>query len=121
MDTEQRIQIISLETGIMDILFDKGYIVFDRILIRGEKSAAIMNLEVIEFAVEQDADLLLVLVPNKQGVSWDLVQVEYAGKLACGFADISTVEHDGNKMRRWISLGNLLAISALSVLDKTLF
>jgi|GEM_PF-654024 len=118
MGMRQRIRITSLETGIMDTLFDEGYIVFDRILTRGDKSATVMNREASEFAAEQDADLLLVLVPDGQGASWSLVEVGHAGKVAEGFADISVIERDGNVMKRWISLGGFLAASVLSVLDE---
>lgn len=118
MRPSQRIQITALETGIMDILFDKGYIVFDRMSIRGGKSTAMMDREAIEFAIKQDAELLLVLVPGRQGALWSLVRVEDAQKLGDGFVDISVIDHGGGEMKRWISLGNSLAIASLSVLDK---
>lgn len=120
MEIGQRIQITSLETGIMDTLFDEGYIVFDRMSTRDKGSTTIMNREAIKFAIERDADLLLVLVPNEEGASWSLVQVENGNRLGDGFADISIIERDENKMKRWISLGNSLAVSALSALDKAL-
>lgn len=121
MRPRQRIRITSLETGIMDVLFDEGYIVFDRISIKDGKSAAAMDRRGIEFALEQDADLLLVLVPSKRGALWSLVQVEHANKLGGGFADISIIEHDGSEMRRWISLGNFLAVKALGALSESSF
>jgi len=105
----------------MDILFDEGYIVFDRALIKDGKSTAVMNRKGIEFAIEQDADLLLVLVPSKRGALWSLVQVEHANKLGDGFADISITEYGDSEMRRWISLGNSLAIAALDMLDERSF
>jgi len=119
MELRQKIQITSLETGVMDILFDEGYIVFDRISIKNEKSAAMMDREAIEFAVEQEVDLLLVLVPNERGTSWSLVQIEHAKELSDGFADISIIELGGSEMKRWISLGNSLAASLLSTLEET--
>jgi len=119
MEMRRRIQITSLETGIMDILFDEGYIVFDRISIKDKKSAAVMDREAIEFAVEQEADLLLVIVPNERGTSWRLVQIENARGMSYGFADISIIELGGSEMKRWITLGNSLAASVLSKLEET--
>lgn len=103
----------------MDILFDEGYIVFDRISIKDKKSAAVMDREAIEFAVEQEADLLLVIVPNERGTSWRLVQIENAREMSYGFADISIIELGGSEMKRWITLGNSLAASVLSKLEET--
>ncbi|KGM42461.1 hypothetical protein JY97_13665 [Alkalispirochaeta odontotermitis] len=121
MELSQKIQITALETGIMDVLFDEGYIVFNRMIsTKNKKSAKMMNREAVRFAVEQDVDLLLVLIPDERGALWSLVQVGNAYKLDDGFADISAIEYKGNEMKRWISLGNSLAVSVLSVFDGNL-
>lgn len=113
MEMDQLIQVVSLETGIMDTLFDEGHIFFNIYTVIGNGDS--QNIDeradetALEYAREQGANYLLVLTPESDGASWTLYEAGDTAVVVSGYMDISETDPDKKEAERWISLGEMLA------------
>lgn len=109
MDMDQLIQVVSLETGVMDTLFDEGHIFFNIYTVIGKTSTQEADETALEYAREQGAHYLLVLEPDSEGSSWTLYEVSETAVYGSGYMDISVTDPEKKVAERWISLGEMLA------------
>ena len=116
MDIEEKKNVVSLESGVMDGLFEGGHIFFNMYTLKGENTAEQTD-KALKYAGEIGAGYLLVLFPEEGGSSWDLYKVEGSLGLADGFLDIEDTDPQKNDMERWLSLGTILADTLLPFID----
>lgn len=109
MEMDQLIQVVSLETGVMDTLFDEGHIFFNLYTVIGHTDTQRADESAMEYAREQGAQYLLVLQPDQEGSSWKLFKVNETSVSGSGYMDISQTDPDKKVAERWISLGEMLA------------
>lgn len=76
---EERKVITGIENGVMDVLFEQGFIFFSHYMKKGSGSP-------FDTAREADADFLLVIYPESNGTSivWEVFLVEGGATLASG-------------------------------------
>ena len=117
MEIEQKIKVVSLETGIMDTFFEKGHIFFNTYSIRKSSMREKADEKVLKIAVDEGADFLLILLPDADGASWSLFRVAGSTHLGEGSVGIGETDSEKNTGERWTSLGIILAEAVMQLLN----
>jgi len=119
MEIDEKTRVVSLESGLMDVLFEEGHIFFNMFTPVRDYSPGEMSREdekALADAGEFGAAFLLVLRPDEKGAYWKLCRVGAPGNPVEGFADYSETDPDKSIRERWISLGNILAYSVIPLI-----
>jgi len=109
MDFAQRVRIVSVETGLMDSLFDHGHIFFNVYTHTKRSAKRALDQTALNFATEEGAQFLLILMPNKLGVNWRLYEVSEKNLLIRNFSALNKINPELKPRDRWLALGGLLA------------
>ena len=117
MEMEQRIKVVSVETGIMDTFFDKGHIFFNIYSLRNRSTWEEADIEALKYAADEGADFLLVLAPGDEGASWSLFRVSGLSHLGEGSVSIGETNPEMNTGERWTALGIILAEAVVSLIN----
>ncbi len=110
MDIEEKTRVVSLESGVMDVLFEKGHIFFNMFSLKSEESS-------INYAEELGAGYLLVLNPVKNGASWQLIPVDRSSGGGEGFVNLSDTDPDKTSAERWAIMGTMLAEALVPLIN----
>ncbi len=108
MDIQEKTRVVSLESGVMDVLFEKGHIFFNMFSLKGDKSSFDSELEVLNYAEELGAGFLLVLDPDENGAAWHLLSVNRISDGGEGFVNLSETDTDKKPAERWAIMGTML-------------
>lgn len=101
-ETAERVRVSAAETGLMDELFNAGHIFFNFHSVPGDA-------ESLGMAAEEDADFLIVLTPQSDGMDWRTVNVSTAQDAGSGTVSISQTDPNQRERDRWKALGFLTA------------
>jgi hypothetical protein len=119
MEIDEKTRVVSLESGLMDVLFEEGHIFFNMFTPVGSYYPGEMSPEdekALTDAEEFGAAFLLVIRPDEKGAFWKLCRVGEPGNATEGFADYSETDADKSIRDRWISLGSILADSVIPLI-----
>lgn len=108
MDIQEKIRVVSLESGVMDVLFEKGHIFFNMFSLKGDESSSDSDMEVLNYAEKLGAGFLLVLNPDENGAAWHLLSVNRSSDGMRGFVNLSETDADKKPAERWVILGTML-------------
>jgi len=117
MEIQEKTQVVSLESGIMDVLFEEGHIFFNMYTLQSGADSERSESELLAYAGDLGAAYLLILEPGEGGASWRLSDVKGAGGGGEGFADIDETDQNDSDRERWIELGSLLAEDVITLMD----
>ena len=109
MDIQEKTRVVSLESGVMDVLFEKGHIFFNMFSLKGDDSSSESEMEVLNYAKELGAGFLLVLNPDENGAAWHLLRVDLNSGGGEGFVYLSDTDDDKKPGERWVIMGTMLA------------
>jgi len=117
MEINEKTRVVSLESGLMDELFDGGHIFFNMYSLKNDTSAETADKEALDYAEDIGAGFLLVLSPEEDGSSWRFFRVGSLNSVEEGFVDINETDADKNTRERWLSLGNILAEAVVPLIN----
>lgn len=113
MDINEKTKVVSIETGLMDVLFDKGHIFFNMFTTLTDDSSGQADNDALSYAGEIGAAYLLVLFPEENGASWNLYKVDSSEDKIEGFEDYNQTDSEKKERERWLSLGSNLGESVI--------
>ncbi len=116
MESEDRIRVVSAETGIMDTLFETGHLFFNMYSVPGDAGGAPDFSESLKIAVEIGADYILKLSPDGEGLGWELYDSIDSTVLENGYTSLSQVDAGLNSIERWTQVGSIVAQDLISAL-----
>lgn len=116
LEQEEKIRLISLETGVMDYLFDNSHIFFNSYSISSNKKDNRSFSQMMVYAKEFGADYLVEITPEETGANWSLHSVHSNITSKKSYEDISKTENGRNERERWITFGHALGESLLNTL-----
>jgi len=102
-------RVVSVETGLMDSLFDHGHIFFNVYTHTEMPAKRVLDQATLNYAAEERAEFLLILMPNKLGVEWRLYAVLRKKLLIRSFSALKKTNPDLEPQDRWLALGGLMA------------
>ncbi|OQX29656.1 MAG: hypothetical protein B0D92_02465 [Spirochaeta sp. LUC14_002_19_P3] len=114
LEQEEKIRVISLETGVMDYLFDNNHIFFNSYNIDSSEEDNLSFSQMMVYAKEFGADYLVELTPEETGASWSLHGVSNSITAEKFYEDIPETEK--NARERWIDFGHALGKNLLHTL-----
>jgi len=117
MEIQDKTRVVSLESGIMDVLFEKGHIFFNMYSLQTEHDTERSDAELLEYAEDLGAGFLLILKPEEQGSFWQLSRVDGSGSGGEGFVDIDDTDSTEGLRERWIDLGTTLANDVIALMN----
>jgi len=117
MELQEKTRIVSLESGIMDVLFEEGHIFFNMYTLRDGNNTEGSDGELLEYAEDLGAGFLLILKPEEGGSSWRLTGIDGSGNRGEGFADIDETNPEDSERERWIDLGISLAKEVIVLMN----
>ncbi len=116
MENSRSVKVVSIETGIMDTLFDEGHIFFNMYSSRIEGAEEAADANALKYAEELGAGFLLVLLPEEEGASWRFYRVGSASIEGRGYSDFHDTDPEKEIRERWISLGVSLAFEVVHLI-----
>jgi len=117
MEIREKTRVVSLESGIMDVLFEEGHIFFNMYSLQAENNEVQSDAEILKYAKDLGAGFFLILKPDDHGSFWRLSRVDGSGSGVEGFADIDDIDQDGSVRERWIKLGTALAKDVIALMN----
>ena len=108
LEEEERFNHIALESGMMDVLFDKGHIFFNIYTSFSEMDETPPTGSALKLAGEEGADFLIELVPDENGAAWRLFSTSKMTESDHGYAAIDDIDEEMEEVQRWMSLGGIL-------------
>ena len=117
MDIQEKTRVVSLESGVMDVLFEKGHIFFNMFSLKEEDSSSESEMEVLNYAKELGAGYLLVLNPEDNGASWQLMPVDRSSGGGEGFVNLTDTDADKKIGERWTIMGTMLAEALVHLIN----
>ena len=116
MDIEEKKKVVSLESGVMDGLFEGGHIFFNMYSPK-EENAEEQTDKILKYAGEIGAGYLIVLFPEESGSAWSCYRVDGSLGVADGFLDIEDTNPQKSIMERWTSLGSSLVETVIPLIN----
>ena len=114
LDEDVRTMHVSLESGVMDALFDQGHVFFNIYTNPESVGGAPVPGSALELADEEGADYLLEIIPDDGGVSWRLYRTSGSVEPDGGYVAIDGIDEELGLEERWMALGAALAGDLLS-------
>jgi len=109
METDRKIRVVSVESGVMDTLFDAGHIFFNMMTIPDEDGVTAGLEDSIELARNEGVDYLILLTPDDGGTSWALYHIARSSALDEGYVDFSGTDDTLDDRERWSQVGSIAA------------
>lgn len=114
LEEEVRFNHIALESGMMDVLFEKGHIFFNIYTSYSGTGGMPLVGSALDLAGEEGADYLIELIPDENGATWRLFSTSGAREPCNGYANIESIDEELEAVRRWMALGSSLAEEILA-------
>ncbi len=102
------VTISSMESGIMDTLFDAGHVFFNIYNQPGADGEGMTTEDLISMSGRLDSDYLLELIPDESGTVWNLYRTNNSKQLIENHENISQISDSYNFEKRWYALGQIL-------------
>ena len=108
VEPDERMRVTGIESGVMETLFDNGFVFFSMYNPPDEKGQH-QPLELLQsISAKSGADYLLELLSDESGVTWRLHSLGGQATVKEAYADISLVAKSIDHGRRWFALGQIL-------------
>ena len=106
LNPDEAIRVVSVETGLMDALFENGHIFFNLYNTPNEDGDYLANGP--ELAAENRADTMVELIPDPYGVYWKVVSIGNNFFNFENYERLSQIDQVLNERERWIALGTIV-------------
>ncbi len=108
MDRNEMVKVSSMESGIMETLFDDGHVFFNIYNHPKADGESMTTENLISMSGKLDSDYLLELIPDESGTVWNLYRTSNSRRLIENHENISQVDDSYNFEKRWYALGQIL-------------
>jgi hypothetical protein len=111
MQIDRRKAIVSMENGVMDVLFESGFVFFNTYETQKNSS------EMISIAGDKGAEYLLILVPGEKLLKWEVFNVRTGGSLGSNSLDLTITEEIADSAGKWNKLGTMAGKEAVEKIN----
>jgi len=111
MELDRRKAIIAMENGVMDVLFESGFVFFNTY--EPQKNSR----EMIDIANSKGAEYLLLLVPGEKILMWEIFNVITGNSIGNDSLDLSMIEEIDDSSGKWNKLGTIAGKEAVEKIN----